>query len=466
LGTIIFAPESRYISETTRMVDIARVCPPPIKPLFMSYGGRYESSITEAGFPVERLDPAMTEALSDHMFRVEHLERLGYLVSERDVEERVKNEIALFERVKPEAVVTGFIHSTAISARVVGVPLVWVSPATILTSYFRAGLGTLPDALDYRGTRWIPDKLLNWWTNRSATKSALHYWPFNRVAGKYGLPPFKSFPHMIETDYVLLSDVPEMTGITELPPRQSYVGPFITRLEGEIPPEVAAMPKDKPIVYFAMGSSGNPGIVRRIIEGFGGKPYRVIAPVRHLLEGQRAELPSGARSAGPRPGLIAENEPERPRGRAGLFGRTRVARERLNQKALLELVGELTPVNVPENVVVTGWLPAHKVNPLARVSVIHGGQGTVYNALLAGTPIVGVGMQPEQEANLECLVRKGIAIRIRKRRASAEAILEAVDKMLANEGARQRARAFSEIVSRWDGPTRTAEFLMENFVKN
>jgi len=448
------------------MVDIANVCPSEIEPLFMSYGGRYEGDIIRAGFPVVNLEPAMTEAQSDHMFRIEHLEKFGYLVSEEDVEERVRNEIDLFERTKPAAVVTGFIHSTAISARVVGVPLVWVSPATILSSYFKAGLGTFPDALDYRGVRWIPDRILNWWTNKSATKSALHYWPFNRVAKKYGVPPFKSFPHMIETDYVLLSDVPEMTGIENLPPKQAYVGPFVTRLEGEIPPEVEALPRDKPIVYFAMGSSGNPGIVRRILEGFAGKPYRVIAPVRHLIEGQRAEMPPDAQSPAAAPRLMEEEDRIDRSGRRRFRRRTLIARESLNEQALEELVAEMIPVKVPENVLITGWLPAHKVNPLADVSIIHGGQGTVYNALLSGTPIVGVGMQPEQEANLECLSRKGIAIRIKKKRATAEAVLEAVDKMLGDRVARQRAREFGERIREWDGPTGTVRFLMENFIKS
>ena len=45
------------------------------------------------------------------------------------------------------------------------------------------------------------------------------------------------------------------------------------------------MPKDKPIVYFAMGSSGKPKIIADIIEGFKDKPFRVIAPVKaHIKE--------------------------------------------------------------------------------------------------------------------------------------------------------------------------------------
>jgi hypothetical protein len=47
-----------------------------------------------------------------------------------------------------------------------------------------------------------------------------------------------------------------------------------------------------------------------------------------------------------------------------------------------------------KNVLVYDWLPAPKVNPLADIAVIHGGQGTVQTACAAGTPSIGIGLQP------------------------------------------------------------------------
>lgn len=66
---------------------------------------------------------------------------------------------------------------------------------------------------------------------------------------------------------------------------------------------------------------------------------------------------------------------------------------------------------------VIDWLPADEVNRLADLSLIHGGVGTVMTAAYAGKPVVGVGMQPEQSANLACLVRKGFAVRVPKSKA-------------------------------------------------
>ena len=106
-----------------------------------------------------------------------------------------------------------------------------------------------------------------------------------------------------------------------------------------------------------MGSSGTPEIVANILESFEGKPYRVIAPVKFQLE-------------------------------------------------------HVPGVRVPANVLVTDWVPAIQVNKMADLAVIHGGIGTVMAAALAGKPVVGVGMQMEQVANLACLERLGFAIRV------------------------------------------------------
>jgi UDP:flavonoid glycosyltransferase YjiC (YdhE family) len=160
-------------------------------------------------------------------------------------------------------------------------------------------------------------------------------------------------------------------------------------------------------VYFAMGSSGKPKLVAELVRAWAARPYRVIAPVRGLVE--RAKL---------------------------------------------------VP---PPNVVVTDFLPAHRVNPMADISVIHGGQNTVMNACLSGTPIVGIGMHPEQQANLDACVRKGFAIRLSKRTASVRDVLGAVDALVGDADAKARVEAFAEQLGAWNGPENAARFLRERF---
>ncbi len=202
-----------------------------------------------------------------------------------------------------------------------------------------------------------------------------------------------------------MAEPAEFSGV-KLPENYQYTGPLIARQDFPIPEAVNNIPHDQPIIYFAMGSSGTPRIIANIINSFKGKPYRVIAPVKNHLD-------------------------------------------------------KVPGVRIPSNVLVTDWLPAHEVNKLADLSLIHGGIGTVMTAAYAGKPVVGVGMQPEQVANLACLVRKGFAIRVPKSNDPSKRIQEAIKSLINNEEAKQKAQEFSKVMEKWNGPRMAADLLYQ-----
>jgi hypothetical protein len=84
-------------------------------------------------------------------------------------------------------------------------------------------------------------------------------------------------------------------------------------------------------------------------------------------------------------------------------------------------------------------------------------------AYLAGKPVVGVGMQPEQIANLACLVRKGFAIRVPKSRNPSKKVQEAIQLFLQDNVAKQKALEFSKIIQKWDGPHLAADLIYEKY---
>ncbi len=120
-------------------------------------------------------------------------------------------------------------------------------------------------------------------------------------------------------------------------------------------------------------------------------------------------------------------------------------------------------VHIPANVLITDWLPAVQVNKMADLAVIHGGVGTVMAAALAGKPVVGVGMQMEQVANLACLERLGFAIRVAKSKNPSRKIHAAIRRLLNDDLAKARAAEFAKVAAQWNGPERAAEVLLENF---
>lgn len=92
-----------------------------------------------------------------------------------------------------------------------------------------------------------------------------------------------------------------------------------------------------------------------------------------------------------------------------------------------------------------------------------GGIGTVMTAALAGKPVVGVGMQMEQVANLACLERLGFAIRVPKSKDPSRHIQAAIRTLLNDQQAKAKAAAFAKIVARWDGPKLAADLLLEHY---
>jgi len=410
--TLIFAVAGYNLAETGRHIEIAKACRKLFNIKFFSYGGAYESIIEEEGFTLNKMEPRLSENQLSHVRKAlsgETLNTVGYFTA-KEMGPRIENEIKYFKETKPACVLTGWCQSVMISTRVARIPFINVLHSTTITEYYKAGLQSWPDRSNLPFLKWFfSEEQMNRFTSNLVLKLKLPAKPFNTLAKKYGLKEFNNFIEVLEGDHILLADIPEWVGFTEIRPTVHYIGPLPLRLNREIPREIIDIPKDKPIVYFAMGSSGKPGLIAEIIEGFRDKPYSVIAPVESHIKDMNIEI--------------------------------------------------------PPNVRVTGFLPAHKVNSMADISVIHGGQNTVMNACLSGTPIVGVGMHPEQQANLDACVRKGFAIRLSKKRVTASAIHEAIDKLLHNEKAKEEVKKFQNELEKWNGPENAAKFLCETFGK-
>jgi len=156
-----------------------------------------------------------------------------------------------------------------------------------------------------------------------------------------------------------------------------------------------------------MGSSANKEVLEQVLECFEGLPVSVIAPIKSHVE--KSQIP------------------------------------------------------IPSNMMVTDWLPAHMVNPLGSVAVIHGGQGTVQTACDSGTPFIGIGMQPEQSINIESVVRYGCAIRIARRKLTKPLFRIKLNELLTNPTFAEKARELQQESLLIHGAQNVARFLVDKF---
>lgn len=410
MRNLLFAPCAYNLAETSRMVEIAKaIASHPVASKafdvhFISDGGEFECMIENHGFPLTRMEPRLTAEKIELIAKVDRGEKFAPAFADPELVQRIDNETAFLRELAPVAVVTGSYLTIPVSCRVCKIPLVWVVQSTWLPAFFLHGAG-MTDAVKPAPLKtaadWLVMLFINFWIRYGFLDSV------NRVAKRFGVPGYGSIFEFWRGDITLVAEPPQFSGV-ELPPDHYFIGPLIPQNEFQLPPDIATIPRDQPLIYFAMGSSGTPEIVARIIESFEGKPYRVIAPIKFQL-------------------------------------------------------GRVRDVHVPSNVLVSDWLPALEVNKMADLAVIHGGIGTVMTAALAGKPVVGVGMQMEQVANLACLERLGFAIRVPKSRDPSKKVQTAIQRLLNDAHARSKAEAFAAIMAKWDGPSAAAGILLEKY---
>jgi UDP:flavonoid glycosyltransferase YjiC (YdhE family) len=121
---------------------------------------------------------------------------------------------------------------------------------------------------------------------------------------------------------------------------------------------------------------------------------------------------------------------------------------------------ELGPAT--DNFYACRFLPAHLVNEMADIAITHGGQGTIQTAVWAGTPVVGIGFQAEQQANIDGIARAGMAVRIPIYAVSPKRLLKAI-RTVKQETYRQNASRMKVLVRKTDGVKRSVE-LMNKFI--
>lgn len=240
------------------------------------------------------------------------------------------------------------------------------------------------------------------WFNRLAGWMLLHLpllmRSFRKVAKRFGLPKPKTFLDLWSGDVNIVAEAKELSLLPTLPKDWFFSGPLFAKLETPIPADVHNLLRatTKPKIYFAMGSSAHHDVLMKAIQAMDGLDAVVVAPIAsHLTKDDQ----------------------------------------------------------VPDNVVVTDWLPAGEVLSLVDVAVTHGGQGTVQTNAFCGVPFVGIGMQPEQELNIHLYKVFGCALQLPRKNLNPNTLRQAVLELLSNPSYKERAMAAKAILRAIDVKT-------------
>jgi UDP:flavonoid glycosyltransferase YjiC (YdhE family) len=110
---------------------------------------------------------------------------------------------------------------------------------------------------------------------------------------------------------------------------------------------------------------------------------------------------------------------------------------------------------------VVGTLPSHLVVPRVDLAITAGGQGSLQTAMAAGTPVLGIPLQPEQDLNVALLERQGAARLVPRREAHTSRLASVADDMLRREQYRAAADRVRRLYDAVDGPANAADVVIE-----
>lgn len=296
------------------------------------------------------------------------------LYSQEELERYVADDLALIDHVKPDVVAGDFRLSLGVSARLRAVPYL-----AICNAHWSPQVGTkrlpLPDNpvqgfLGHRLTEWVFNRFQPLILSR-------HTRPMNGVRKRHGMSPIRDIRNLYtDGDWTLYADTPTLVPTRNLPPNSRYIGPIVWSPEAPLPSWWDSIPSGKPVIYLTLGSTGNVGLVPRALAAFADLDVTVVVAT----------------------------------------------------------AGRLDLMPLPGNAYCERYLPGSKAAERADVVICNGGSATAYQALAAGTPVIGVCSNLDQHLTAEYIANAGAGIKLAAATTTAEILTSATLQVLREPG--------------------------------
>ncbi len=275
------------------MIMIARALGPACHAVFQVFESPYVHLVRSAGFEVRQLGPCLSRREQGQVLALDQGRSLRHPFSPGLVRARVDAERRLLRETGAEAVVMGTNVTSLISARAEEVPLFYAVPFALTRPHLeqtrRLGLVTGTGRLS-----GVTDGVASAALRLVYGRLPIAPRAFRIVARENGVRPLRTGLELFEGDVNLLTVMASELEGYHLPANYIRVGPIFAELPGEVPQLVHDLAhSDRPLVYLALGSSGNRRTALRAAHTLGELEINVIAPIRHFLTpGDVAGLPT------------------------------------------------------------------------------------------------------------------------------------------------------------------------------
>ncbi len=118
---------------------------------------------------------------------------------------------------------------------------------------------------------------------------------------------------------------------------------------------------------------------------------------------------------------------------------------------------EAVLAQAPPNFRIAKYAPGNELVNHCKALIFHGGNGTMYQGLAAGLPMIGLPSHLEQHINFEVAIKRGFGIKFSPRRVNGEELVRALHEILENPSYRDNALKYAGIVKSMKGAEGAAE---------
>jgi UDP:flavonoid glycosyltransferase YjiC (YdhE family) len=385
---ILFVAEAVTLAHVARPVALARGLDPACYDVVLAADPRYRAVLGDLAIPLRTIQSIPSQRFLDALARGRPLYDAATLRG------YVREDLELIAETSPELIVGDFRLSLAVSARVAGVP--YLAIANVYWSPYARLRFPMPEL---PMTKWLGTALAQRvFDIVRPCAFAVHTLPLNRVRREFGLPSlgFDLRRVYTEADRTLYADVPDFVPMAALPAHHHFLGPIPWSPAVAPPAWWDDLPRDAPVIYVTLGSSGRSSLLPGVLEALADLPVTVVAAT----------------------------------------------------------AGRVDLGTVPGNARVAAFLPGAEAAARSRLVVCNGGSPTTQQALAAGTPVLGLVSNMDQHLNMGAVASHGAGELLRAESATVSSLRATVDRMLGatrySETAARMAGSFAD----WHAPTR------------
>lgn len=380
---ILFISEDVSLSQIVRLVQLGQILNPE----------KYEIHFACSQFPDYiflntsfKLWPIHTLGNSNMQKAIDKGKRL-YDVAILD--SYIAEELDLYDKIKPDLVISDFRLSVSISAPFYKIPFVTLingywSPNAIIKSFPIPNHPILKFTGEKVGKVFFP----------IAQPFVFYYFarPINILRKKFGLKAIGSLQDVLcYGDFVLYPDVPDLIPISILPSNHFFIGPTVWSPPGSLPKwskEESLLPQ----IYVTMGSSGDIKVLPTLLAILEKMPVRTL-----VATADRVEL-----------------------------------------------------TNFSSKIKLGKFLPGDEAAKDSSLVICNGGSSTAYQALKEGVPVLGFPTNIDQHLSMYFIKLAGAGLQINRSEGNPQTLGSKIEELLFNKKFKMNAAKIQESFHNYD----------------